>query len=138
MTPAEAKIRFTTDLPITLARRQVFRLTYRTQSGGRSFREVLGVLDSEELAGKIAAELPDVIELDAINYVSLTNPDEADPKVPVYLKKLSFVDEVGAIEPIDSVLSAQFAALSTDQFAELVARFTPRLAGSVEAGAAEA
>lgn len=127
MTPDEFQIRFNANLPVTLVRKPVFRLTYRVGVGGQNLSEVLGFMDSQTLAEAVVAKIPDLLILEQLDYVELTNPDEAEPRVPVFMHALPKTGYLAAIDTIDGDLSTELALLTIDQAADLIERFVPKL-----------
>lgn len=127
MTPAQFKIRFNANLPITLVRKPVYRLTYRVGVSGQNLSEVLGFMDSKELAEALVAKVPGVLVLEQLDYAELTDPDEAEPRVPVYLHALPTSGYLEAINTIDGDLSTELALLTIEQAATLIERFVPKL-----------
>lgn len=127
MTPAEFQVRFNANLPITLVRKPVYRLTYRVGVAGQNLSEVLGFMDSKELAEALVAKVPELLVLEQLDYAELTNPDEAEPRVPVYLHALPTSGYLESIATIDGDLSTELALLTIDQAADLIERFVPKL-----------
>lgn len=127
MTPEQFQVRFNANLPITLVRKPVYRLTYRVSVTGSNFTEVLGFMDSQELAEALVAKVPNLLVLEQLDYAELTDPDEAEPRVPVYLHALPTSGYLETIATIDGDLSVELALLSTEQAASLIERFVPKL-----------
>lgn len=127
MTPQEFEIRFNANLPITLIRKPVYQLTYRAGVAGQNLSEVLGFMDSLTLAEALVAKLPDLLQLEQLDYVELTDPDEAEPRVPLYLLALPKSGYLQDIPTIDGDLATELALLTDDQAASLIERFIPRI-----------
>lgn len=127
MTPQEFEIRFNANLPITLVRKPIYQLTYIAGAGGRNISEVLGFMDSQELAESLVAKLPDLLKLELLDYVELTDPDEAEPRVPLYLHALPKSGYLESIATIDGDLSTELGLLTVEQATSLIERFVPKI-----------
>ena len=129
MTPTEFQTRFTAGLPVTLVREPVYRISYSATVAGQNLAEEIGFVGSKDLGEAIVAKRPANLKLEQLDYVKLTNPDEADPKVPLFLLALPQTGYLTEIDTIDGSRAAEFALLTAEQAATVIERFIPILGG---------
>lgn len=127
MTPAEAQARVQNNLPLIVTRHPVYVVKYTGYGGATRFDEKLAWVETESLATKIGDNLPQLGSLGTIQFFRLENPDEVEPRVPVFSSTFKPSDFVQSIDTLETLYGTILANLTEDQAALLLTIFVPRL-----------
>lgn len=128
MTPDEARTRIRDGLPVTLIRRAFYEIIYTGFGGGIRINEVVGLFAGQPLALAIAAAMPGIGRMERVFYMELTNPDEAEPRVPVYMRNLKSDQIFQNLENVESsLLGPLIAGMQVEEAAAMMTRLLPKL-----------
>lgn len=124
MTPLEFSTKLEAGDDLIVSQRLFKRLKYHTGQGTNRDGKVLGLVRNAKLANTLVA-INGKYTAEDVTYAYFTDPQEAVPRVGVYLLAAKLAEPADAVASLDDQLADQLAALTPAQVADLLVAFTP-------------